>query len=50
MYAQFQYKINNVIQKYNTKTALTYMKNNGKDETMTFSEIGDFVYNAAKRI
>ena len=48
MYAQFQYKINNVIQKYNTKTALTYMKNNGKDETMTFSEIGDFVYNAAK--
>ena len=48
MHTQFQHYINKVIKKYYSKTALTYMKTNGTDETMTFSEIGDFIYNVTQ--
>lgn len=48
MYTEFQQKINEIIKKYNIKTAVTYMKKNGEDETITFNEIGEFIHNAAQ--
>lgn len=46
MHVEFQQKVKEIIEKYSTKTAISYMKNNGKDETITFREIGDFIHNA----
>ncbi len=47
MYNKFQQKMDQIIQKYNTKTAITYLKTNGEEEKRSFSEVGVFIHGAA---
>lgn len=48
MHSEFQNNVNQVIKKYSTKTAITYMKNNDKEEIISFGEVGDFIRSSAQ--
>lgn len=46
MYKKYKAAVDDVIKRYNMKTAFTYMRSNGKNDKVTFTEIGSFFCNA----
>lgn len=43
MHKEFHYQVEQIIEKYKKKTAITYMRNDNSEDKMTFGEIGDFL-------
>ncbi|MBO6108288.1 MAG: AMP-binding protein [Eubacterium sp.] len=49
-YIEFKTRIDNVVEKYNNKTAFTYLRNDGTKSLVSFSDIGLFIKSAEKVI
>lgn len=50
MHMTFRETIDNVLKKYSEKTAITYMRNNGEDTKLSFSDVENFLHMTEKSI